>query len=524
MVHLEALLKTTFTVVFIFLLAISNSFSQKNSFSDILNANLRSFGPIYEKNNVTGYYFFYEEKKGKSKDKKFTISILDQNLSNVGQKTIEGSYSTQLEEGTYNGDLLAFRVAEHNKKKYKLHLLDKNGTEVGKRELNYGTFDEPRYQEQMGMIGLNEQKLIPVAGKGFLYYSLDTYKGIMSKQYYTITFIPNNNSDEQTWEYSTPKSSEDYEIAGYLASSEDILLSTIVKKRKLMSKKVEYFVMGTDINTGEKLFEKKLKSSKYELLITNAQVGKENIKFFGQYYPKDSKVIKEASLGLCTFTMEMDGTTNDYKYLSWTKDFKRLLPTNKKGKINDVGYLYFHSFVKTSSGDIFAIAENYRKTISAGGTTLQVLSGGKSGSSASKVVVEDLYVLEFSSDFEIKNMKIIEKSKHDVYLPPGASFYGPQVLSLIVQSYNGFDYVFTQQEDDLFSVGYVDFEVRKKAKNGLVYGAVNYLDGELTTDKIDLSTDATELRVLPAKTGYIAIWEYFRKDKKMDIHLERINF
>ena len=520
--YLKSIFRIAPLCTVLFLMFSISVFGQKNSFGNLVSAELRNFGPIYENNTVTGYYFFYQEQGKKSRDRKFTISILDQNLSRIGKKIINGDYSTELDEGTYNGDLLAFKVTNHSDDEHQIYLLDRNGEQIGKRKVNYGTFDSPKYKEQMGMVGLNDQSLMPVPGKGFLYYSIDTKKGPMSQLFYKISFIPNDNSDEKAWDYTTPKTSKDYEIAGYLASNDNILLSTVAKREKLMSRDLDYYLMATDMNTGEKLFEKQIENPKYEILINNAIVKGEQVKFYGQYYPKGSKTIKEASLGLCTFVMDMEGNVKDYQYLSWAEDFKQLLPSNKKGKIDDVGYLYFHSFVETPDGSSFAIAENYRKAVSGGGATMKVLSGG--AGSAAKVVVEDLYILEFGEGFSIKNIEIIDKSKHNVQLPSGASFLGPQVLALIVKTFHGFDYVFTQQEEDLFSIGYIDFEKRKKEKNGLVYGAVNYLDGEFTTDKIDLSTDADELRVLPAKTGYIAIWEYFRKDKKMDIRLERVNF
>ena len=248
------------------------------------------------------------------------------------------------------------------------------------------------------------------------------------------------------------------------------------------------------------------------------------VRYFGQYFDKDAKTAKENSLGLCTFTMSLDGEISNRRYVSWAKDVSQLLPANDKGKIEDVGYLFFHDFIPTPSGSVFGVAESYRKTTDALGVAGKVLNMGGGGGSTSKIVVEDLYVFEFSPEFELKAVTRIEKSKHDVYLPAGAAYMSPQVLSLIVLYFNGYDYVFTQKKDDLFSVGYTDFEMRKGEKNGLVYGAVNYLDGELSSDKIDLATDAEELRVLPAKTGYIAVWEYYQKEKKMDIRLERVNF
>ncbi len=46
---------------------------------------------------------------------------------------------------------------------------------------------------------------------------------------------------------------------------------------------------------------------------------------------------------------------------------------------------------------------------------------------------------------------------------------------------------------------------------------------DYVTDKIDLTTEATFLNVLPAKPGYVLIMEYFRKLKTMQSRLEKFN-
>ncbi len=73
-------------------------------------------------------------------------------------------------------------------------------------------------------------------------------------------------------------------------------------------------------------------------------------------------------------------------------------------------------------------------------------------------------------------------------------------------------------------MGYVDYEKRKGEKNGLVFGAITYADKEYATDKISLETEASSLRVMPAKSGFILITEYFRKSQKLDMRLEKINY
>ena len=507
------------------LLAFAPAFTQKKSIEDIFNVNLRNFGPVKDADAVSGYFFFYETEGGKKSERKYVLSLLDQNLEQVGKKSFTGDKYLELQEGAYNGNALALKFSNSKEEEFTIRLLDKAGERIGSKKLPFGTFDSPRYKASgASAAGLGDQTLFAIPGKGFVNYSVDTRKGAMSPTYYTIHFIPEDNGREKAWSLQSPEDNGEWEQASFLAASDDVLVSTVVKRSKLMSKDLEYFVLGTDLATGKKLFEKPIEDSKYAIMVANAWMQDGAVRYFGQYFDKDAKTAKENSLGLCTFTMSLDGEISNRRYVSWAKDVSQLLPANDKGKIEDVGYLFFHDFIPTPSGSVFGVAESYRKTTDALGVAGKVLNMGGGGGSTSKIVVEDLYVFEFSPEFELKDVTRIEKSKHDVYLPAGAAYMSPQVLSLIVLYFNGYDYVFTQKKDDLFSVGYTDFEMRKGEKNGLVYGAVNYLDGELSSDKIDLATDAEELRVLPAKTGYIAVWEYYQKEKKMDIRLERVNF
>ena len=46
----------------------------------------------------------------------------------------------------------------------------------------------------------------------------------------------------------------------------------------------------------------------------------------------------------------------------------------------------------------------------------------------------------------------------------------------------------------------------------------------VTADKIDLETEASDLYVMPAKPGFLLIAEYYRKEGKIELKLEPINF
>ena len=500
---------TLLIALIIGLSAFTPAYAQEKAITGVVNANLRNFGAITNAGEVSGYYFFYETGAPKRKERKFVVSLLDQNLDQIGQKSYTGSYATTLEEGVYNGNVLALKFSDFKEETFTIRLLDRNGEQIGSRKVPYGVMDDPRYKTSGGAsaAGMSDQTLFAVPGRGFVNYAVDTRKGAMSPTYYTIQFIPDDNDREKAWTLKSNPEGDDYEIASFLAAGENVLVSTVVKRKKLMDRDLEYFVLGVDLTTGKKLFERPVEDDRYAIMITNARLQDGVVRYFGQYFEKDAKTAKETSLGLCSFTMALDGTISDRRYVSWA---------------GDVGNLFFHDFIPTPSGSIYAVAENYRKSVSVGGIALKLLSKG--AGSVSSVFVEDLYVLKFSPDFALEDISVIEKSKHEVSLPSGAAYMSPQLLSYVVLYYNGYDYVFTQRKDDLFSVGYMDYEKRKGEKNRLVYGAVNYLDGGLSTDKVDLDTDADALRLLPAKTGYVAVWEYFGKQSKMDIRLERVNF
>ena len=55
--------------------------------------------------------------------------------------------------------------------------------------------------------------------------------------------------------------------------------------------------------------------------------------------------------------------------------------------------------------------------------------------------------------------------------------------------------------------------------------AISYADGEFSNDKIVLERKwRTSIHVFPAKAGYALVQEYSRKEKKIEMRLEKINY
>lgn len=505
----------------LFALFSHNLNAQKKTFDDVLSIELRNTGPILKSDEVTGYFMFYKLDKVDRKTNAYLLRILDANLNEVGSHKIKESQDFHLQEAAYDGASIMLKFYDFKDKQASFYMYDGSAQLKSKK-----SYPLSKYEIQMANASKDQEiksySLFDLPGKGFLNYATTKEKEVG----YDIRFFPEDPAVKGWSEKSNPKS-KDVEIATFLAANDEVLYSSIVKRPSWTSQKVSYHLMGTDLKTGKKIFEKQLEDSQYKMQVLNGYTDETtgNVALFGLYYDIDDKIAKDKSLGLFAISIDNKGDFTSKKFLSWGKDVSKLLPMDKKGKIEDVGYLFFHKIFKTADGNVFAVGEQYRRGVSGEGIATALLGGGIS---MSKIVVEDLVIFEFSPDFSLKAVKIFDKEKSDVLLPSGAGFLSTQMLSLVVKAFDGYDYSFTQMNSDksVFSVGYVDYEKKKKGekKGSWVFGAVTRADNDFTTDKLSLQTEASSIRVLPGKPGYIVVSEYFKKEKKLDMRLEKINY
>ena len=175
-----------------------------------------------------------------------------------------------------------------------------------------------------------------------------------------------------------------------------------------MSGDFEDFILGIDINTGKKLFENTVEDRKYSVSTLNATPDANGgFMLFGLFFEKDAKTAKASSLGLFGFSVDATGKIVTRKYESWKKDVSKFLKINDRGKIEDVGYIYFHKFIKTSDDKIFAIGEQYKTNVGASIAT-SLLMGGRSNTN---VKVEDMYIFEFDKNFDLKDVQVFDNPR-----------------------------------------------------------------------------------------------------------------
>jgi hypothetical protein len=178
--------------------------------------------------------------------------------------------------------------------------------------------------------------------------------------------------------------------------------------------------------------------------------------------------------------------------------------------------------IQTQDGRIFAIGEGYKKNANAAGIAMSVLTRSYS-SNFTKLVITDMLFLELTDKFELLNAKIYEKN-NNTFSIPGSDFVSPHTLALVARAEGAFDYTFTQMGNnkESFLSGYTDYEKSKNYK-GLVFHSISYYEGKVTNDQINLKSEASNLRIMPAKPGSVLLLEYFKKDKRLEMRMEKIN-
>lgn len=500
---------------------------EKLTIDKVYSVTLRNSGSIMEGEQVKGYYFFYQSDKIDRKTNEYTLQIVDQNLHKVKDIKFQDSKSLLLLESAYNGSGIIFMFYDKEQKMLDFRVY---GTD-GSKKANYSKEISKRSQQWLELYrdeSLSDENenhnIYDIKNRGFVAVIPVKDGGKFS---YEVEFY--YSSKRKQWNY-TPINEDKWSNAQYLGNNDSLVFVEVLKKHRLLSGKVQTWLLGLDINNGKKVFEIETEAGANKLLPMNVSTlnGKNGFLLMGPYYESDDRVLQDESQGIGIWEMDNRGKVIKEKYNSWGSDVGKFLKTNNKGQIEDLGYVYFHEILQTSDGKIFAIGEGYKKQASALGIASGILAAAQHKTSdfgLAKLKITDMILMQFDSDgYNIKDAKIYTKNHNSAEMPGGSTYMTPHTLALLARSYGAFDYNYTQpgKNNNGFVTTYSDY-VKDKDYKGLTFNSISYYDGNITTDKINLKSSSSSLRVLPAKEGYVMIIEYYRKDKKLEIRLEKLN-
>jgi hypothetical protein len=496
----------------------------KLSIENVRSIYIRNSGEIMDGEELKGYFTFYVSDKVDSKTNEYTVQILDMNLNKIKDIKFEDDKTVQILESSYNGESIMFLF--YNKKEktleYRAYGFDGKQLSTYTKELTNRSkaLLEQTYGQKSDE-GQNEA-LFSVGNQGYV-----TVYPVKEGKYYTYELNFFFTDRRKQWSYEAAEEQEDkWATAMYLGSTDSLVIFEVIKQKRLMGGAPHSWLLGMNIFTGKKVFEVSTEAEDYKFYPMNISPirGSNDFLLMGTYYEPDGRVMKDASLGLAAWTFNTSGKVVAKKYNSWEGDIGKYVTTNSKGRIADLGYVFFHKILQTADGNFFAIGEGYKKVASGLGIASAILNQGSGSVATAKLKITDLVTFKFNDKFEIKDAKIYEKNSNSQEMQSGAEFLSPHTMAVAAKAWGFFDYDFTQtnKEHSRFSVCYSDY-VKSSDFKGKTFNSITYNEGKVSTDKIELSSKAKWLKVLPAKTGSVMIMEYFKKEKRLEFRLEKLN-
>lgn len=497
--------------------------AQTREFTNIKNYRPSSVGPILELDRLVGYYSFFKMDKADKKNSMFNLTIMDDNLSTVKSLDILRPSADKLIETVFNGE--SFVCSFYNYKKvFEFVCFDKTGKQVG----TYKDEDPSKweiYRVQAIVNSTNDEEeanatILPLGNKGFVRQSFTKN----DKLGYTFEGFDNNM--KSLWKTGSSDKSDMVETADIVTTSDNYVSAMVSRKKNLMTKKQDMFFQFIDAKTGKLVFEREMKD-KNEMSIINVFVdeAKSDIVIFGEYYPIGEEMMKSKSEGVFVLNLDLNGKELALKKFDWIKDMNKILKTEDATMLDvkDAVRTYFHKIYRTQNGHIIAIGEQFKKGASAAGIAMRMMGGT---ASTVQLNIMNMVTVDLNPDLTLAGFTAYKKRESPCFLPQGAGGLSSTMLAMYVKQMGGFDYSFTSSDPkrDRYVTLYTDMNKKDEEgkKSDVMFGVIKYEDGKISSQRIPFSTDATSFRIEPAKNGYIAIREFYKKKKMFTYRLEKI--
>lgn len=497
--------------------------SQELVFEDVFSANLKDFEPILVDNEVKGYSLFYVLDKVDKKNKSYRVTFLDQNLTTMGSVDFIEPKHFYMVENTFNGNNIIIKFYDTKEEVAVIHRYSTIGELVSR-----DVYPVENKMEQMTLVNAikTEEEMLrtiqPIKNKGYVSYGYSAE----SKYGYELKYFPDEKG-QKGWSIKQDSKAKGVATAGFLCEGDGILINTIISRPSLMSmKNMTSSLQIIDVNNGKVLSETNLSKAKYPLMVTNGKINPDtkNLDLLAVYYNQGDDIFKDNSAGFAFIEMTTSGEILNEVYSGWQGEIANFLPVDKKGKVNDGYYVYVHDLIKDSEGNMFVIGEQYKKAISGLGVAANVLGGADAGVAATKVVLQDVVILKYNKNRELVDVHICDKPKRDVMMPQGATMMGPVMMGHYIKSRGLFDYTFNQVNNKMGSISVVYETYDEDKKRTAVLGILNHSEGKFSNDNTSFNMKEGDYEVFKGKPGYILLGEYIKKEKRISMRLEKINY
>ncbi len=506
-------------LLFISLILLSvKGFAQDASkiFDGVKNITIRNVGVIRKNNAVVGYFNFYEFDKVNRKTLLFRLNLLDANLNEIGTKDIEGPKDWELVGSGFDGNNFCFRFWDEKKRTFESKVYDQQANEVSSSTIKVNYKPTGGDYEKYRALVIPETNIDE--NNGFVDYVFND-----PNEAFIVSYI--NGATKSSWQQAyEPEGKSKMMLPAYLNGDADMILTGVARvERGMYNTKTDHSILASSTKDGSVLFDMSMEFGDNYVVPINAIFENDKIVIVGLNY-KSAKTFTTAPDGMAFIEVDKHGKLLKSNFKTFEESMGKFMPIEDH-KLKDGYYLYFHDIVRTNHNTNVVIAEKFKKAFDAGGAALSLIS---SSSGAIKLQFENMVALEYDLDGNLLQAVEIPKAKGNTgTFPQYVGLMAPYLLATISDIYGWMDYEYTLKSDDdsQITFSYVDRDrLSPDAKKTDNFGQVKYKDGKFTSDKIPIKNAKADLsHLLPAKAGYVLQVNYFKKDKKLEMDMIKLN-
>ncbi len=512
------------------LLALSaiGGFAQTKTLEGIRNMQRSALSPIYAGNEVKGYVMFARGDKADRKNDNYLLDFYDQDLTKVSSITIQKPAGrVALLAKTFNGSAFAFYFYNSKDETLELETYDTGLKKLGTKvihDLSKGDKmmiqNQLRLEDATGGNMMAGMTVFPVPGKGFV---RNGYTGLAKG--YTLDMYDDNLKVK--WHLASDEKSKQYESVVLTETTEKYVLGMMMRRDGIMSKKFTSYMVAIDAETGKKVMDLPVETSKTEQLSLSSFTFDSQTREFvavGEFYKLDDKPFVNKNLGFYIKRFSEAGKLVSTKNYGWSNQIMALMPAEAKPSLEDNYVNYNHSIVRAANGSMYIVAEQFKIVGDGLGIALTALGGR--GASVSKGKIGNLFIFELDPQGTLASVKFYPKDVSNAQLPAGSGLMGAGLLGHIMKSQGDFDYQFMQKNDanTQFNAVYINFDKEKGEGTKRIIGNIAFGEnGKYVVDKIDMTNSANSSFLYPAKPGYVMIADYYKKKSELGMKLVKLN-
>lgn len=494
---------------------LSSNLKDKEKSDHTKEVTLKSIGPINMENQVMGYYSLTVLDKIDKKNVLMGLDVYDNNLHMSQSLELKRHKDEVLLANAFNGENFFFTFFDLKKHTRENIIVDLTGAEVGKTHVEKLDKNDARMATMIASAdasGGGGSQVYGVPGRGFL-ITKNVVSGLKMRSNFELV----DNKGAHVWEFNPEsiKSLGSIISGNPVYANNEVVIIMLNGRDGVMSKKINVAFAILDAKTGKEKFQVKGSNKNFALYPLGINYNPETKSFmvYGEYFKPKARVMKDNSIGYYLQEINDKGEIIRESEASWMVNMKKFVKADAKGRINKY-YTITHSMVKLKDNHIYVVGEQYKKTFNPVGL-LAVNSSSNLG--LAQLVINDLIVFDFDEKLNLNGVKTFDKPKDRVWLPKGYMSVKPRLLAFMAKSYDWFDYEFltTNADKSKLSIGTTN-------KNAFEVISLND-DKELVSDKFKKDKDYNYIYFMPAKPGYVCIFEYSSRKKAVRSRLEKVN-